>query len=69
MNSQFRIKLTTCRQVITNNYTRIFPGDWLANKTILLYTLHEAHKLQQLGQYKQGCQHWAVSKFQRGQLD
>lgn len=32
--SQFRIQLTTCRQVITNNYTRIFPGHWSANKTI-----------------------------------
>ena len=28
------------------------------------YTLHEAYKLQHLGQYKQeGCQHWPVRKL------
>ena len=39
MYSQFRIQLTTCRQVITNNYTRIFPGHWSANKTIIILSM------------------------------
>ena len=40
MYSKIRIQLTTCRQVIPKFYTTIFPGDWSANKTIILSMKH-----------------------------